>query len=104
MSDQKVHVIANLVINDKDTYRVYEKGFFPLLKKYNGEFITFDNEAKHLEGETKIEGRIIIFAFPSPESADNWYNDPDYQELAKSRRASAVLKNLTMVKSLPPRN
>ena len=37
MSDQKVHVIANLVINDKDTYRVYEKGFFPLLKKYNGE-------------------------------------------------------------------
>ena len=53
MSDQKVHVIANLVINDKDTYRVYEKGFFPLLKKYNGEFITFDNEAKHLNPPTE---------------------------------------------------
>ena len=33
MSDQKVYIIANLVINDKDTYRIYEKGFFPLLKK-----------------------------------------------------------------------
>ena len=104
MSDQKVYVIANLVINDKDTYRIYEKGFFPLLKKYDGEFITFDNEAKHFEGETKIEGRIIIFTFPSPENAENWFNDPDYQELAKNRRASTVLKNLTMIKSLPPRN
>ncbi len=63
MSDQKVHVIANLVINDKDTYRVYEKGFFPLLKKYNGEFITFDNEAKHLEGETKIEVELLYLLF-----------------------------------------
>ena len=104
MSDQKVYIIANLVINDKDTYRIYEKGFFPLLKKYGGEFITFDNDAKHLEGEVKIEGRIIIFTFPSVETAENWFNDPDYQELAENRRSSTVLKNLTMVKSLPPRN
>ena len=104
MSDQKVYVLANLVINDKETYRLYEKGFFPLLKKHGGEFITFDNDVRHFEGDTKIEGRIIIFTFPSPESADNWFNDPDYQELAKKRRVSTVLKNLTMVKSLPPRN
>ena len=104
MSDQKVYIIANLVINDKDTYRIYEKGFFPLLKKYDWEFITFDNDAKHLEGEVKIEGRIIIFTFPSVETAENWFNDPDYQELAENRRSSTVLKNLTMVKSLPPRN
>ena len=104
MLDQKVYIIANLVINDKDTYRIYEKGFFPLLKKYDGEFITFDNDAKHLEGEVKIEGRIIIFTFPSVETAENWFNDPDYQELAENRRSSTVLKNLTMVKSLPPRN
>jgi uncharacterized protein (DUF1330 family) len=104
MPDQKVYIIANLVINDKDTYRIYEKGFFPLLKKYDGEFITFDNDAKHLEGEVKIEGRIIIFTFPSVETAENWFNDPNYQELAENRRTSTVLKNLTMVKSLPPRN
>jgi uncharacterized protein (DUF1330 family) len=104
MSDQKVYVLANLVINDKETYRLYEKGFFPLLKKHGGEFITFDNDVRHFEGDTKIEGRIIIFTFPSPEAAEGWYNDPDYQELAESRRVSAVLKNLTMVKSLPPRN
>ena len=104
MSEQKVYVLANLVINDKDTYRNYEKGFFPILNKHGGEFITYDNDTKHFEGTTPIEGRLVIFAFPSPEAADAWYNDPDYQELSENRRSSTVLKNLTMVKSLPSSN
>ena len=101
MSENKTYVIANLVINDKDTYRVYEKGFFPMLKKHGGEFVTFDDNAKHFEGTTPIEGRVIIFSFPSPHAAESWYNDPDYQALSEHRRASTVIKNLTMIKSLP---
>ena len=103
MSENKVYIIANLIINDKDTYSNYEKGFFPLLKKHGGEFITYDNEAEHFEGTSPIEGRSVIFTFPSPEAAREWYQDTDYQELAGHRRSSAILKNLTMVKSLPPR-
>tara|TARA_B110000285_G_C14572840_1_gene358643 strand:+ start:81 stop:371 length:291 start_codon:yes stop_codon:yes gene_type:complete len=56
MSDQKVYVLANLVINDKETYRLYEKGFFPLLKKHGGEFITFDNDVRHFEGVADLNG------------------------------------------------
>ena len=106
MSQQKVkvYILANLVINDKDIYHKYEKGFFPILNKHGGEFITYDNSTKHFEGTTPIEGRLVIFTFPSTEAADAWYNDPDYQELSDNRRSSTVLKNLTMVKSLPQRN
>ena len=43
MSEHKVFMIANLKINDKDTYQIYEKGFFPILKKYGGEFITYND-------------------------------------------------------------
>ena len=36
MSDNiTVYMVVNLSINDRDEYRVYEKGFFPFLKKYN---------------------------------------------------------------------
>ena len=42
MSDVKVYMIANLQIHDADNYRNYEKGFFPILKKHGGEFITYD--------------------------------------------------------------
>ena len=35
MSDIPVYMIANFHIQDADTYKLYEKGFFPLLKKLN---------------------------------------------------------------------
>ena len=103
MSEQKVFMIANLKINDKDTYQIYEKGFFPILKKYDGEFITYDDSVETFEGSSPLEGRAIIFSFPSPEKAREWFHDPEYQELAKNRRTAAELKNLSMIKSLPAR-
>ena len=103
MIEQKVFMMANLMINDKDKYQVYEKGFFPILKKYDGEFVTFDDNVETFEGTEPLEGRTIIFSFPSPEKAKEWFNDPEYQELAKNRRTAAELKNLSMIKSLPAR-
>ena len=49
MDNIKVYLIANLKIQDKDVYHKYEKGFFPLLKKHGGEFITYDDSINHLE-------------------------------------------------------
>ena len=36
MSEVPVYVVANIVIQDPETYKKYEKGFFPILKKYEG--------------------------------------------------------------------
>ena len=43
MSDVPVFMVVNLAVTDADTYRKYEKGFFPILKKYGGKFLTFDD-------------------------------------------------------------
>ena len=104
MADTPVYMIANLVQNkDHEGYRTYEKGFFPLLKKYGGSFHTFDDNIKHMEGSEPRPGRIIIFQFPSEQLAQAWYDDPEYQALAEHRRAGAELKSLTMVHGMPPR-
>ena len=99
----EVYMVVNLKIKDPDSYRNYEKGFFPMLKKHSGRFVTFDDSVEHLEGHTPIKGRIIIFAFPSEDKAKEWFNDPEYQELSKIRRSSTSITSLTMVKGLPPR-
>ena len=99
----EVYMVVNLEIEDPDNYRNYEKGFFPMLKKHSGRFVTFDDTVEHLEGHTPVKGRIIIFAFPSEEKAKEWFNDPEYQELSKIRRSSTSITSLTMVKGLPPR-
>jgi uncharacterized protein (DUF1330 family) len=103
MSDVPVYIVVNLAVTDAEAYRVYEKGFFGILKKYGGEFITFDDSPVTLEGEAPRKDRMIIFKFPSEAVARQWYADPDYQALSEHRRAGTKLQFLTMVHGLPPR-
>ena len=104
MADVPVYMIANLVVNDAERYRAYEKGFFPVLKKHGGQFHTFDDAIVTFEGEAPPKGRLVIFQFPSEQAARAWYDDPEYQELSEHRRAGTSLQFLTMVHGLPPRS
>ena len=103
MSDTPVYVIANFQVHDKDKYREYEKGFFPILKRHNGTFYTYDDNTVTFEGASVRSGRMVIFGFPSEQAANEWYNDPDYQALSEHRRAGTNLEFITMVHGLPPR-
>ena len=103
MDNIPIYMIVNLKINNPDEYKIYEKGFFPFLKKYNGSFITFDDSPECLEGDTpKQFDRVILFSFPSEKDADNWWNDDGYQELSMYRRAATEI-TLQKVKGMPPR-
>ena len=102
MPSVAVYLIANLIIKDAAEYRKYEKGFFRLLKRHGGEFITFDDRPETFEGSTPRGGRVIIFKFPSEAFATRWFSDPDYQALSAHRRAGTDLEFLTMVRGLPP--
>jgi uncharacterized protein (DUF1330 family) len=103
MSDVPCYIVANFVVDDAATYRIYEKGFFSILKRHGGEFFTFDDESDTLEGASPIEGRIVIFKFPNEEAARAWYSDPDYQAISEHRRAGTSLRFLTLIHGLPPR-
>lgn len=104
MADVPVYMVVNLKVTDPDSYGKYEAGFFPMLKKYDGQFITYDDNPDSFEGEAPREGRMIIFQFPSEEKARAWYADPEYQALSEFRRAGTSLDFLSMVRGLPPRN
>ena len=104
MADTPVYIVVNLAVTDAPEYRIYEKGFFGLLKKHGGSLITFDDNPITLEGETPRENRMIIFSFPSESIANAWYADPEYQALSEHRRAGTKLDFLTMVHGLPPRD
>ena len=104
MNEVPVYVVANIVIQDPDTYKKYEKGFFPILKKYEGKFITFDDNIGQLEGSSEVSGRVIIFSFPNENLADQWYSSVEYQELSAFRREGTDTISIFKVKGQPPRN
>ena len=103
MSDVPVFLCANLIINDVEQYREYEKGFFPTLKKFGAEFITYDDNPITLEGVNPPSGRLILFKFPSEQAAKDWYSDPEYQALSEFRRKGTSLEYLTIIHGAPSR-
>lgn len=103
MSDAPVYMIANFTVHDADTYRKYEKGFFPILKRHGGEFFTFDDNTVTFEGDSPREGRVVLFRFPNEQAARDWFDDPEYQAISEHRRAGTSMRFLTMIHGLPPR-
>ena len=97
-------MIANFHIHDAETYRKYEKRFFPILKRYGGEFFTYDDNSETLEGSSPREGRVVIFTFPSEEKARAWWADPEYQAISEHRREGTHMQFLNLVHGLPPRD
>jgi len=103
MSKVPVYMVVNLAVTDVNEYRQYEKGFFPILKRFGGQFVTFDDNPITLEGVAPRSGRMIIFSFPSEQAAKDWWADAEYQALSEHRRAGTKMEFLTMVHGLPPR-
>jgi uncharacterized protein (DUF1330 family) len=103
MNDVPVYMVVNLAVTDASEYRQYEKGFFPILKRFGGNFLTFDDSPVALEGLAPRSGRMIIFSFPSEKAANEWGSDEEYQKLSEHRRAGTKMEFLTMVRGLPPR-
>ena len=103
MSNVPVYMVVNLAVTDVNEYRQYEKGFFPILKRFGGQFVTFDDNPITLEGVAPRSGRMIIFSFPSEQAAKDWWADAEYQSLSEHRRAGTKMEFLTMVHGLPPR-
>ena len=102
MDNLPVYMVVNLLIKNNEEYRKYEKGFFSLLKKHGGTFITYDDNPETFEGDSPRLGRMILLSFPSEKAAKDWYADPEYQTLSEYRRKGTKLEFLTMVKGIPP--
>jgi uncharacterized protein (DUF1330 family) len=94
------YAIAHFVIEDEERYQQYADAFFPIFRRYNGRFLAFDDGAPIIEGSAP-PGRTVLLSFDDKETAHAWYNDPDYQEIAKHRHAGTRPVLLTIIGERP---
>jgi uncharacterized protein (DUF1330 family) len=97
-----VRFIAHFTVDDPDRYRVYEQGFFPILRAHGGRFLTYDDDPAVLEG-THAEGRTVIIEFDSEEALRGWWESPEYRELAEHRHAATTTHAVYFLHSPPSR-
>ena len=100
--DRPVRFVARFTIDDPERYRVYEKGFFPILTAHGGRFLTYDDAPTILEG-TRADGRTVIIEFDSEAALMGWWESPEYIELAAHRHAGTTTHAVYFVHSPPSR-
>jgi len=100
--DRPVWFSAHFSVDDPATYRVYEQGFFPILKAHGGRFLTYDDAPVVLEGE-RAPGRTVLIEFPSEAALRGWWDSPEYRELAVHRHAGTTTHAVWFVHSPPAR-
>ena len=98
------YFVAQVKITNAESFREYERGFFPTLKPFGGKMLIADNAPLALEGEWP-DGRTVVIEFESADQARNWYESEAYQSISEARRANsestmAILKGF----EVPNRN
>ena len=92
------YVIAQITVNDPETYAGYIDMVLPTIEHFGGAFIVRGGRAVSYEG-TPPGDRNVIIQFPSFEAAHAWYHSPEYAQ-AKAVRMSASTSVQTIVEGL----
>lgn len=82
------YAIVNVDITDPAAYEEYRAKAPALIRKHGGEYLSGGGRSFALEGEWKPK-RLVLLRFPDLASAQNLFDDPDYQPLKALRHRTA---------------
>jgi uncharacterized protein (DUF1330 family) len=82
------YFIAQIKINDEIEYQKYIDKSGEIFKKYNGKYLSVDNEPKVIEGKWDYT-RTVLISFNTKSDFDNWYNSNEYKKILAHRLKAA---------------
>lgn len=98
----KAYMVTFVRFKDVEAYnREYIKPAHAILTRHGGKAIAVSDKVKTIEG-TIPEGRAVIVEFPSWESAEAFYNDPEYQPYKKIRHKYTSCDSAIIEKGFDP--
>ena len=96
-----VYTLAQLKFTDIDAYRRYQKAFPAVFAKFNGKVVAADEAPRVLEGDWP-RNKVVILSFPDEAEAMRFSRSPEYEAIAKDRKAGADAVVL-LVKGFEPK-
>ena len=92
------YVIADIDVQDPESYDEYRKHVPATLEAYGGRFVVRGGATETLEGSWSPK-RIVVLEFPSVERARAWYESEEYRE-PKQLRQRASTGSLLLVEGV----
>ena len=80
--------VANIKVTDKNSYNNYLKHIDAIFEKFNGKYLTVDENPEIIEGHWNYS-RFVLIEFPDKQSLKKWYYSNEYQEILKFRLSGA---------------
>ena len=88
MKNMKHYFVAQIKIKDEIEYKKYIDKAGDIFKKYNGNYLSVDNEPLILEGKWDYT-RTVLIEFESKKKFEDWYNSNEYKEILAYRLKAA---------------
>ncbi len=85
-----VYAIAQLSITDRTAYKRYQDKFMGVMNRYKGRVLAADGNPTVVEGSWDWE-KVVLLSFPDEAAFREWSESPDYQEIAKDRKAGSTV-------------
>ena len=84
-----VYAVAQLSFKDRGAYARYQARFMDVLRKFRGgRLLVADESPQQLEGRWESD-KLVVISFPDETAFREWNESPEYQEIAKDRKAGA---------------
>ncbi|HML46275.1 MAG TPA: DUF1330 domain-containing protein [Clostridia bacterium] len=83
------YFIANIRITDQVEYDRYLAEVDEVFARFNGQYITVDENPLVLEGQWDYS-RLVLIRFPDLESLGQWYDSEDYRRIRAHRLQGAA--------------
>jgi uncharacterized protein (DUF1330 family) len=83
-----VYAIGLLSITDRATYDRYQKKFMSVFTRFKGQLLAADEKPLIVEGAWERE-KVVLLSFPDEAAFREFWDSPEYQEIAKDRRAGS---------------
>jgi uncharacterized protein (DUF1330 family) len=94
-----VYAIAQLSITDRAAYQRYQERFMGVMNRYKGRLLAADASPRVVEGLWDGE-KAVLLSFPDEAAFSEWADSPEYQEIAKDRKAGSTAVVL-LVRGIP---
>ncbi|MEA2288210.1 MAG: hypothetical protein QOD55_207 [Solirubrobacteraceae bacterium] len=82
------YLILDIHVKDPEEYAAYRERSPATVEAYGGKYLVRGGDFEVVEGEWQPE-RIVVLEFPSAERAREWYQSPEYREIAPMRHRAA---------------
>ncbi|HOF52087.1 MAG TPA: DUF1330 domain-containing protein [Rhodoferax sp.] len=83
------YLVVDTLLDNPELYEEYKRLARPLAERFGGEYLARGGEMTLKETDLWSPTRLVLVRFPDAQSANSFYDSPEYQDVLKISKQSA---------------